>query len=343
MPSEQPGAATTAKVLRQGTQAAPRRVAIERRIYIVIVTYRKTPVPLLYTKLPFVRVCRPMYGDCAHDPGLVDDLILVARGVKCPTLLEMQDELIIRCDIPDFVLEPNGTRDSFLHCWQCFHWKVHDVAWWFLHGVRLADVPCPSQTMSLEEAGITSEALGAIGAPTSCIPLLRERRVDEYTDANGRRRHLFTRKQLATLAYLDERVLATPDCAWLETIPKTFGTDARHAAGRTKQPGSISCGLRYRIFRRDRYRCAFCRHSDTAIQVHHIIPRSFVSKLDLHGSLFDAEYNLITACTDCNSAKSDRLTTDDIRCYIDLFGDPAHPNHRILPYLRRLSDLQSLE
>ena len=72
---------------------------------------------------------------------------------------------------------------------------------------------------------------------------------------------------------------------------------------------NISNALRYRIYRRDGFRCALC-DSTSGLQIHHVIPRRCGG--DSH------PYNLITLCRFCHAIAHGRpldpteFTADDI-------------------------------
>lgn len=62
---------------------------------------------------------------------------------------------------------------------------------------------------------------------------------------------------------------------------------------------SISKSKRFRVLRRDSFRCRYCgrgaKHG-VELQMDHLAPRA------ADGS--DSEFNLVTACADCNAGKS---------------------------------------
>ena len=72
---------------------------------------------------------------------------------------------------------------------------------------------------------------------------------------------------------------------------------------------NITNALRYRIYRRDGFRCALC-DSTSGLQIHHVLPRGRGG----NGS----EYNLITLCRFCHAIAHGRpldpteFTADDI-------------------------------
>lgn len=88
---------------------------------------------------------------------------------------------------------------------------------------------------------------------------------------------------------------------WLTTGEKTNPVEQT----RSRRKGGIPAGLRFRILRRDGFRCNYCGRTpkDDAVQLHvdHILPRV------AGGS--DEETNLVTACRVCNLGKGKSLLT----------------------------------
>ena len=68
---------------------------------------------------------------------------------------------------------------------------------------------------------------------------------------------------------------------------------------------AITKKTRFEVFKRDSFACQYCGKAapDVVLHIDHINPVSKGGKNDL--------LNLITACEDCNSGKSDRLLDDD--------------------------------
>nr|DAT56333.1 MAG TPA: HNH endonuclease [Caudoviricetes sp.] len=68
---------------------------------------------------------------------------------------------------------------------------------------------------------------------------------------------------------------------------------------------SISKKLRFEVFKRDKFTCQYCgrKAPDVVLQIDHISPVSKGGKNVL--------MNLVTACMDCNSGKSDRTLDDN--------------------------------
>ena len=74
-------------------------------------------------------------------------------------------------------------------------------------------------------------------------------------------------------------------------------------SSKTKRKG-ISKKLRFEIFKRDHFKCQYCGEMapDVVLNVDHIVPIAEGGDNDI--------LNLITACFDCNSGKSDIMLTD---------------------------------
>jgi hypothetical protein len=109
--------------------------------------------------------------------------------------------------------------------------------------------------------------------------------------------------------------------------------------------GAVTPRLREQILRLDKYTDFFtgaaAPHAE--VDVHHIIPRWIVERLDLPCELFAAPYNLITADRQLNRVKGAHLFKDDVELYLERFADPAHRNHPILKYLIKVKELQLID
>jgi hypothetical protein len=80
------------------------------------------------------------------------------------------------------------------------------------------------------------------------------------------------------------------------SLPGLYGADMRKA---------LSKKLRFDVFKRDGFKCQYCggEAPKVILQVDHIDPVAKGGKNDI--------LNLITACFECNSGKSDRTLSDD--------------------------------
>lgn len=63
---------------------------------------------------------------------------------------------------------------------------------------------------------------------------------------------------------------------------------------------SVPSGMRFEVFRRDNFKCVYCGRSapEVQLQADHKIPWKVVRRHEVE--------NLVTACRDCNSGKSDK-------------------------------------
>lgn len=73
---------------------------------------------------------------------------------------------------------------------------------------------------------------------------------------------------------------------------------------------------RKNIMRRDNHRCQYCKRTDLALTIDHIIPKSKGGD--------DSWENLIAACVKCNNKKGDR-TPDEAN--MPLLKKPSKPSH----------------
>jgi hypothetical protein len=68
---------------------------------------------------------------------------------------------------------------------------------------------------------------------------------------------------------------------------------------------AVSKTIRFEVFKRDKFTCQYCgrKSPEVILQIEHVVPKS-------NGGL-DDPMNLVAACFDCNSGKSDRPLSDD--------------------------------
>lgn len=105
------------------------------------------------------------------------------------------------------------------------------------------------------------------------------------------------------LSHLDRKTWATPQvltCLWRCWVRFAMPHENKAVddTAISKSPRNlVTSSLRWKIFRRDGYRCRVCKHNDYPLEVDHRIP---VSR---GGS--SRETNLWTLCERCNRGKSD--------------------------------------
>jgi 5-methylcytosine-specific restriction endonuclease McrA len=66
---------------------------------------------------------------------------------------------------------------------------------------------------------------------------------------------------------------------------------------------------RARIIKRDKGLCVYCGSTDN-LSVDHVIPRSRAGECGLTRGEVHSDSNLVSACSDCNSSKSNKLVTE---------------------------------
>jgi hypothetical protein len=109
--------------------------------------------------------------------------------------------------------------------------------------------------------------------------------------------------------------------------------------GKKREP--ISKKIRMEIFKRDSFTCQYCgrKSPDVILQVDHIHPVAKGGDNDI--------MNLITACFDCNSGKSDRTLSDHTaiekkRVQIELLQERKEQIEMMFEWQKSLCDLDSM-
>jgi hypothetical protein len=233
---------------------------------------------------------------------------------------------VIKADFPDNWTEFSANTGDVIK-WNMFEWKVWDV-------FCLIRDRKPSEAVTLESSGISRPLLKNIGNTSSCIPILKELREHIKYDE-------LTTETIGKIEDIERRIFSEIKLRKLKGSAME-GIDEKSSQKYSVSP--ITDKQRRTILRRDQFRCIFCGKGspETILEVDHIIPRSIVRKLSLDFALNDAEYNLCTTCKGCNREKRDNLFREDIMHYLSLFSQPQHPNHKVLPILKRISELQEI-
>jgi hypothetical protein len=117
------------------------------------------------------------------------------------------------------------------------------------------------------------------------------------------------------------------------------------SAARSSKP-VVRASVHNEVLKDHEYSCIFDGRARPKfpIDVHHVIPRRLIERLELPRSLYTDRANLVACCEPCNVAKSDKLSKEDVRFYLSQFsGDPDHPNALLCRYLRLIQGLQDGE
>lgn len=304
--------------------------------------YRKATIPAIYTALDFVRADRGprIIVDCAEDLEDLHRLQDVFKGNDCISSLERYQwtpTLFIKAVLPDNILDYDGTSDETIE-WRCYYWKIYDA-------LKIIDssIEEPAEALPLTDAGIDRDWLETLASTESCIPSLQDTEENLGEGYNENRK--LTRESTARIKEFEKPIIA--GIKLIEAKKKRLKPLAKSRAAKQASNTrriSMSPSDRHKILQRDEYRCIFCGQGSsptTSLEVHHIIPCSLIDKLQLNSELNTGLFNLCTTCFDCNRGRSDHLAAGDIAFYQEKFSDPKHPNHNVLPYLMKVSELQS--
>ena len=295
--------------------------------------YRKTPLPIIYTRLGFLRksgTC--MIADCPEDLPRLQQLQDIVAGNSCLSEIEWSYALFVKAEFPDDVLEAKGTSDVVIK-WRVFYWKLWDAE-------SLVTDHRPAEAVCLTNAGIRTDFVNSVAHSTSCLPMLRVTE-DLFESADGTKKGYQLNSEMAVaIKQIEKPLFASMKLRVLKQLKPTAKGRSSKASGNPQVP----LKLRDTILRKNKYRCILCgrNSSDTKLEVNHIIPRNLINKLNLDSGLHTAPENLCATCFDCNRGKSDNLATEDIEYYRDAFSNPGHPNHGILLHLTKISELQTL-
>lgn len=293
--------------------------------------YRKNPVPVIYTQLDYVRAAPPSrLADCLDDLPLLKQLQNVAAGHTCVSTLESPHQLIVKVSFPGDLLSRDGTTGKVIQ-WRFYYWKLWDAES-LVTGLR------PAEAVHPINAGIDHASIDSLAHPTSCLPLLRTTK--DALDSGYRKGYELDAKTAKDIERVEKKLIARTKL----TAMKQLRPLKKASVPKPSNDPQLSARQRDAVLRRDKYRCVFCGQdaSMTAIEVNHIVPRNVINKLQLDPSLHTAEVNLCVTCFKCNRGKSDSLAAEDIEFYCNAFSSSEHPNHDVLPHLKKISELQSL-
>ena len=198
----------------------------------------------------------------------------------------------------------------------------------------------PAEAVRLANSGIDITLLDSLAHPTSCLPMLHQTQTLFGSESGRYQGYKLNGKTAAVIGEIERRLFAGIRLAAM----KRMKPNPKPRPSRTANHPTVSVKIRDTILRRDNYRCIFCGRtsSSTALEVNHIIPRSLIRKLHLNPVLHTAPENLCVTCFSCNRGKSDNLATEDIEYYRSEFLEPGHPNHGLLSYFTKISELQKL-
>ncbi len=291
---------------------------------------RTSPIPAIYTHLPFVRYRGPcILADLPEDLPLLQQLQGVAAGHACVSVLESPHELFVQASFPDDILSRSGETDDVIE-WQCCCWTLWDAE-------SLITSSQPVEAVDPTSVGIDPFLLESLAHPTSCIPLLQK------TVQHFPKGFTLTADRKASIEAAEQPIIAGLELTAMKQLKVIAKRGQRRRTATANDP-PVSKTLRMDIMRRDKRCCVFCGKSppEVEIEVDHIIPRSLINKLHLDQGLHTSPDNLCVMCFDDNRGKRDHLAKEDIASYIKAFSAPTHPNNPIVKHLEAIGELQAL-
>ncbi|WP_417389829.1 hypothetical protein [Gimesia sp.] len=126
----------------------------------VIEIYRKKQLPVIYTKLKFVRVSnRGPLSDCQADIWLIRQVQKVVRGEACLSELESKHNHLIKAEFPSDILSLNGLSGGLIN-WKYFSWKRWDYE-------SLETGLEPAEAVPIKDAGIDIQYLYSLSVIAS--------------------------------------------------------------------------------------------------------------------------------------------------------------------------------
>ncbi len=300
--------------------------------------FRKEPLPAIYTELGFVRKSAPfILVDCPEDLSRLRQLQSVAAGEVCVSELEWLYTFFVKAELPDDIQARDGSSDDVIE-WRVFYWKLWDAE-------SLVKGSRPTEAISYENAGINADFLDSLIHPISCLPMLRQTQ-NLFEPANGKDKGYELKSEMvAAIKRIENPLIASIKLPAMKQAIKQRKPTTTSKSTKTSGNPQVSPKLRDAVLRNNNYRCMFCGNGASdgvKLEAHHIITRSLINKLQLDPTLHINPENLCAACFSCNRGKSDNLATEDIEFYLNVFSKPEHPNHGLLRYITRISELQTL-
>jgi hypothetical protein len=202
----------------------------------------------------------------------------------------------------------------------------------------------------VDAAHLDTSRIQSLGAPISILPFIDDwERFDALSQVSDPllrrsrpqidRKWNLTRRERESIER-EEKMLFALHRAQQRHRKLRPASNWAHANG-----GEVTPRLREQILRLDKYTDFFTGAAAPRVEVdvHHIIPRWIVERLDLPRELLTAPYNLVTVDRQLNRVKGARLLKDDVEVYLERFADPAHRNHPILQYLAKVKELQLID
>ena len=244
--------------------------------------------------------------------------------------------MFVKAEFPDDIQARGGSSDDVIE-WRVFCWKLWDAE-------SLVTNVQPAEAISFEDAGIDADFLDSLAHPASCLSMLRQTQ-NLFESDNGRYKgYELKQEMVAAIKGIEKALFASIKLRAMKQGMKLRKPTTTSQSTKTSSEPQLSPKLRNEILQKYNYRCMFCGNGASdgvKLEVNHIIPRSLIKKLDIDYALYTDPKNLCVTCFSCNRGKSDNLATEDIEYYRNAFSKPGHPNHGLLRYLGKISELQT--
>ena len=278
--------------------------------------------------MEWVRKVRRKFVDCSDhfEKEGIDKLKAIFRGEIDVSEFDNEREFILAVQMPPDIECCDGTTQRYVF-FDLFKWDVADV-------VFLVQGLMPTHHPSISEAGFPEKDLIRLADPSqSALDYIEGLETwvgyekGHYLEPGGKSRLRRLEQSFSAKVRIFQRRDRLSD-----------PLRATHKAG-----VSISGKDRNEVLQDQYYVCIFCGRTrpDVELQAHHVIPRSFIKKLQLNECLYTCRWNLVCACLECNQAKSDTLAAADIKFLMKhIESGFLEKNLKLLPSLKALEDLQ---
>lgn len=118
--------------------------------------YRESPLPGIYTKLPFIREGKAAFVNCTADIGLIRFFRDCAEQKRCVSELYPKNLIVVKADIPSGVISSRKFSGEVID-WFLYFWKPGDK-----HHASEQSKHRPFEAVDLERAGIDTDYLFSI-------------------------------------------------------------------------------------------------------------------------------------------------------------------------------------
>ncbi len=288
---------------------------------------RHASLPSVFCAFAWVRTGHGIFNGFADRHQEPEDWRLrslykdIIAGEKDVSELDDEGGLKLAIDVP---------ATSYLGHPTFYYWKLKDVCY-------LLDDARPAEGVPIRQAGFCEETLLALDKCDPYLPYIRD-----YEKCMGRPKgYYFPVEREQNLNDFEGKLFAK-----FNLRQRIAGLKKpKHAARKPSSGPQVSSSMRNDVLQFHQYECFFDgrKRPKVILQVHHIFTRKMIECLGLSPRLFTARENLVASCSDCNVAKSAKLSNIDVNFCLSQFSFKTHPNHALIPHLQKLRDLQQRE